>query len=183
MAYLIISMSKSGAGKSEVFEYVKNHYPQFYPMYSYTSRPPRNERESGYIFKDTQYFVDHKEEFVELATFPPRGNPLKDESHFYGKHQSQFDGKNYIMAMDEVGVLALDKLIKEGKLPGYELVRVFITCDDEKIYERVGHDKKRIERDAKRKFLPLDYFDYVFDNNGKLEELHKQVDEMVSSLK
>lgn len=182
MSYLILIVSKSGGGKSEVFTYLHQTYQDFFPMLSYTSRPKRHKDEGGYFFKEKQYFKDYAHEFVELATYPPHSNPDEEHVHYYGKHQSQFDGKNYVMCVDEVGVLTLKQLEEEGKLFGYKLVTLFIDIDEAIRLERTDHDQARIARDAKRKFLPLDFYDFVINNNGTKEELFLQVDDIITQL-
>ena len=151
MPVLVTLVALSGAGKSEVFDRVITKYPHFSPMNTYTSRLPRFEGEGGYEFHSKDFFKKHQKEFVELATYPPHSDPKEENIHYYGKHKSQFDGQNYIMTMDEVGVQTLDKIISRGKLKGYKILKLFVDCDDEVRLQRINHDKKRMGRDAKRK--------------------------------
>jgi guanylate kinase len=182
MSFLLTLTSLSGGGKSQVFEYIIGNYASIFPMKTYTSRPKRFADEGGYIFKDKQYFLDHADEFKELSTYPPHSDPREEGVHYYGKHSSQFDGNNYVMAMDEVGVETLRGLARRDELEGYELITVFVDISDEVRISRIGDDPKRLARDAKRELLPLSTFEYIIDNNGTLEELYSQVDALLSTI-
>ncbi|MCA9477847.1 MAG: hypothetical protein KC535_01735 [Nanoarchaeota archaeon] len=183
MAVLITLTALSGAGKSEVFDYVRQKYPQFLAMVSYTSRPKRHDDEGGYIFEDKQFFAEHEDEFIELATFPPLKSIEREDVHYYGKHQSQFDGKDYITIFDEVGMKTLQQSYEEGKLRGYTLLKLFVKCDNALRLSRLNGDLKRYNRDLTRELLSETFYDYVLDNNKTKKELYDQIDEILSILK
>lgn len=183
MKMIIILSALSGGGKSEVFNYVKEKYPAFKTMKSYTSRPPRHEDEGGYVFKDKKYFENHIDEFVELETFPPGLSKDLPNVHYYGKHQSQFDGKNYITIFEEGGIRTIDKKNKADDLFGYKLITILLTCNDDVRLSRLNGDIKRFDRDKNRKLLSKEFYDYVVDNSGTKEHLYSQIDDVFSKLK
>ncbi|MDO9231074.1 MAG: AAA family ATPase [bacterium] len=95
-----------------------------------------------------------------------------------------------VIAIDGVRRLADIEFLK--KLPGFKLV--YIETDMEKRYERIikrGENsddlkktfeefKKDHEREAELQIKDLkNHAEYVIDNNGSLEELYKQIDEII----
>ena len=98
--------------------------------------------------------------------------------------------QHQIIAIDGVRRLADISYLK--KIPGFRLV--YIEADMEKRYERIvgrGENtddttktfeefKKDHEREAERQIKDLkNHAEYVIDNNGSLEELYRQIDEII----
>lgn len=98
--------------------------------------------------------------------------------------------EHQIIAIDGVRRLADTTYLK--KIPGFKLV--YIEADMEKRYERItgrGENtddatktfeefKKDHEREAERRIKDLkNQADFVINNNGSLDDLYKQIDEII----
>lgn len=182
MAVLLNILSFSGGGKNVCIRYILDSYPFVHTLPSYVTRPAREDDDPDQCkFVTKEFFREHEGDFLEFFTYPPHSDPKDEHVHYYGKLKSQFDGRDAIQTLEEVGLQTYKRLEEEGKLPGYKVIAVFIHADPEIRRARVNDDK-RFNRSLKRIALPDDFYDYHLYNNGTLEEFYAQIDEMMKEL-
>lgn len=136
------------------------------------------------------YLEENRENLQKISTI--------FRENFFGDILSAVIAKD--VQNDEHEIIAIDGVRRMAditylkKIPGFKLA--YIEADMEKRYERItkrGENtddtsktfeefKKDHEREAEKQIRDLkDKADFVIDNNGSIEELYKQIDEIIKS--
>ena len=80
--------------------------------------------------------------------------------------------KHCAYVVDERGL----KYLKETKSHKFNIISIRVESTTDALIQR-GIAPDRIKRDDDRTPLPLDYYDYVIENNGTLEEFEHKIRE------
>lgn len=153
--FILLLIGESESGKSTIAEYLSKKY-DIPILQSYTTRPKRNENETGHIFVSFKdYMETPQDEIVAETCFG---------GHFYYAKKEQLK-KKIIYIVDEKGYTMM-----KGKYP---IVSV-------RLIRRFSRKSNRTARD--QFVLPAYEFDYILPNNGKLESAYKHADEIMSSI-
>ena len=96
--------------------------------------------------------------------------------HHYWTEWNQFQTLfASVYVIDEKGLIGLKS--KEQTPICFSLITVKIKRD-----KKDGIDSDRLERDKGRTNLSDDFYDYIINNNGTLEEYHKKLDQLVTKI-
>lgn len=151
--FILLLIGESESGKSTIAEYISKKY-DIPILQSYTTRPKRNENETGHIFVSFKDYMDTPQDEVVAETC--------FGGHFYYAKKDQLK-KKIIYIIDEKGYLMM-----KGKYPiiSVRLIRRFL---------------KRSNRTARDKFvLPAYEFDYILTNNGSLKTAYDHADDIMA---
>lgn len=155
---LITITGPSGGGKDTVARMLSD-IGGYQVLCSYTTRPKRDGEIDGW-----QHY------FVEKCDVP------HDKMLAY----TQYGGYEYWTTIDQVKVKAIYVIDEDGlkdlceRFPDIELFKICVSATESTRLSR-GVSQERIDRDKKRKLLPLAFYDAVIFNNGSLRELFDDV--------
>lgn len=155
---MITITGPSGAGKDTVARML-SEMGGYKVLCSYTTRPKREGEIDG---------VEHH--FVEKCDVP------HDKMLAY----TQYGGYEYWTTIDQVTDKSIYVIDEDGlralceKFPDIELFKICVSAHEEDRLRR-GVSQKRIDRDKKRKCLPLPFYNAVIFNNDSYEALLDKV--------
>lgn len=155
---LITITGPSGAGKDTVARML-SEMGGYKVLCSYTTRPKREGEING---------VEHH--FVEKCEVP------HDKMLAYTK----YGGYEYWTTIDQVKDKAIYVIDEDGlkalrkKFPEIEIFSICVSARESTRLRR-GVSQERLDRDNKRKRLPLSFFNAVIFNNGSQNDLLEKV--------
>lgn len=155
---LITITGPSGAGKDTVAR-ILSELGGYKVLCSYTTRPKREGEIEG---------MEHH--FVEKCDVP------HDKMLAY----TQYGGYEYWTTIDQVTDKAIYVIDEDGlkalrkKFPGIELFSICVSAKESARLRR-GVSQERMDRDKKRKRLPLSFFNAVIFNSDSYETLLDKV--------
>ena len=161
----IILSGPSGAGKTELIEYIKKMNNNFEEAPGITTRPRREGEYGNTSFVSEDEFKDYinKDKLIQYTTF--NGN-------YYGTLKTALDlldSKQAIFNMGLDGAKSLKKLRPDAKL-----IYILPPSKDEVIRRMGNRDKKRYELGIDQTNKSVDLYDYLLisytDNLEKLYE-------------
>ena len=159
---IIAIIGASGSGKTYMSKLLQSEFGLFL-IVSYTTRAMREGEIEG---------VDHF--YIRDARHISRKDMLS-YTKFAGREYFALESQlapNILNAyvVDEKGL----KFLKENKAHKFNIISIRIESEPGTLVRR-GIDELRILRDKDRELLPLDYYDYVVDNNGTIEEFENNI--------
>lgn len=155
---LITITGPSGAGKDTVAR-ILSDLGGYKVICSYTTRPKREGEIDG---------VEHH--FVEKCDVP------HDKMLAY----TQYGGYEYWTTIDQVTDKAIYVIDEDGlitlceKFSNIKLFKICVSAEEDSRLRR-GVSQERMDRDKKRKCLPLSFFNAVIFNNDSLSDLYDEV--------
>lgn len=155
---LITITGPSGAGKDTVARMLSD-LGGYKVICSYTTRPKREGEIDG---------VEHH--FVEKCDVP------HDNMLAY----TQYGGYEYWTTIDQVTDKAIYVIDEDGlitlceKFSNIKLFKICVSAEEDSRLRR-GVSQERMDRDKKRKCLPLSFFNAVIFNNDSLSDLYDEV--------
>lgn len=155
---LITITGPSGAGKDTVARMLSD-LGGYKVLCSYTTRPKREGEIDG---------VEHH--FVEKC----------DVQHDKMLAYTQYGGYEYWTTIDQVTDKAIYVIDEDGlkvlckKFPDIELFNICVSAQEGTRLRR-GVSQERMDRDKKRKRLPLSFFNAVIFNNDSPSDLQEEV--------
>lgn len=155
---LITITGPSGAGKDTVARMLSD-LGGYKVICSYTTRPKREGEIDG---------VEHH--FVEKCDVP------HDKMLAY----TQYGGYEYWTTIDQVTDKAIYVIDEDGlrtlceKFSNIKLFKICVSAEEGSRLRR-GVSQERMDRDKKRKCLPLSFFNAVIFNNDSLSDLYDEV--------
>lgn len=155
---LITITGPSGAGKDTVAR-ILSDLGGYKVICSYTTRPKREGEIDG---------VEHH--FVEKCDVP------HDNMLAY----TQYGGYEYWTTIDQVTDKAIYVIDEDGlitlceKFSNIKLFKICVSAEEGSRLRR-GVSQERMDRDKKRKCLPLSFFNAVIFNNDSLSDLYDEV--------
>lgn len=155
---LITITGPSGAGKDTVARMLSD-LGGYKVICSYTTRPKREGEIDG---------VEHH--FVEKCDVP------HDNMLAY----TQYGGYEYWTTIDQVTDKAIYVIDEDGlitlceKFSNIKLFKICVSAEEDSRLHR-GVSQERMDRDKKRKCLPLSFFNAVIFNNDSLSDLYDEV--------
>lgn len=155
---LITITGPSGAGKDTVARMLSD-LGGYKVICSYTTRPKRECEIDG---------VEHH--FVEKCDVP------HDNMLAY----TQYGGYEYWTTIDQVTDKAIYVIDEDGlitlceKFSNIKLFKICVSAEEGSRLRR-GVSQERMDRDKKRKCLPLSFFNAVIFNNDSLSDLYDEV--------
>lgn len=155
---LITITGPSGAGKDTVARMLSD-IGGYKVICSYTTRPKREGEIDG---------VEHH--FVEKCDVP------HDKMLAY----TQYGGYEYWTTIDQVTDKAIYVIDEDGlrtlceKFSNIKLFKICVSAEEGSRLRR-GVSQERMDRDKKRKCLPLSFFNAVIFNNDSLSDLYDEV--------
>lgn len=155
---LITITGPSGAGKDTVARMLSD-LGGYKVICSYTTRPKREGEIDG---------VEHH--FVEKCDVP------HDNMLAY----TQYGGYEYWTTIDQVTDKAIYVIDEDGlrtlceKFYNIKLFKICVSAEEDSRLRR-GVSQERMDRDKKRKCLPLSFFNAVIFNNDSLSDLYDEV--------
>lgn len=166
---IIAVVGASGSGKTYLSKLLQSEFGVFL-IVSYTTRAMREGETEG---------VDHF--YIRDVRRIHRSNMLS---------YTRFGGREYfaleaqvpphtpsVYVVDEKGL----KFLKENKAHKFNIISIRVESDPGTLIKR-GINELRILRDKDRELLPLDYYDYVVDNNGTMEEFNNNIRETYNKI-
>lgn len=152
---VIALVGESGSGKTLASWYLQETFG-WNTVVSYTTRPMRAGEKNG-----------HDHWFVDETQVPPKSKMCaytQFGGYEYWTKWEQFECEcPSVYVIDEKGLI--DLMSKEQSPFSFRLVTIKITRDN-----KTGIDKDRLERDRDRVILPNEFYDYIINNDGSLEQ-------------
>ena len=159
---IIAIVGASGSGKTYLSKLLQQELGVFL-IVSHTTRTIRDGEVEGidhYYINDSRHI--NRNQMLSYTRFA---------NHNYFALEEQvppFGTCSYVV--DEVGL----KHLKERKSKKFNIISIRVESEPGTLVQR-GIDQNRILRDANRELLPLDYYDYIIENNGTLDEFNQQI--------
>ena len=156
----------SGCGKDTAARYLENYIPE---MYNYvklcTTRPQRNEEDNGYIFLNSN-------EFLEQVLNGRMLNAQEFRGWYYGLNDQGLDTEKInVLPMSNVMV---DQMVEENNSK-YDLKIIYIwTPDKERLLHTLNREESPNCKEVCRRFL-TDINDYS-NNNELWKNLYKVIE-------
>lgn len=154
-ANIIAIVGDSGSGKTYASLYLQEHFG-WNAIVSYTTRPKRKYEKNG----REHWFVSDKD-------MPSKSNMCaytQFGGFYYWTEWNQFQTLfNSVYVIDEKGLI--DLCSKEQTPIRFNLITVKIKRPNKE-----GIEKDRMERDKERTNLADEFYDYVVENDGSLEQ-------------
>ncbi|MBC2582741.1 AAA family ATPase [Clostridium sp. DJ247] len=191
MDKIICLVGESGSGKSTIAELLEKGGYNY--IQSYTTRPPRYEKEKGHIFVHNiegyalEGFVDKKEDLIAYTVF---------NGYEYWTTKEQYRNKGVsIYVIDVVGMKELKEKVKDA-----DIVVIYLKADESvratRMYQRknnlnplisatnvLQYDKDILDRlSYDRKAFKLIPCDYVVDANRRVEEVLIDVESILNNV-
>jgi guanylate kinase len=171
---IIAIVGESGTGKSTASEMITETF-NIEPVRSYTDRKKRDMRDTGHTFmsrKEFSSFIElMKTEIMLLTKFGlPRYCCLKSDIKELNVYVMNEEGLLELKGESEDSVVNYD----------YDVHSIRITRD---VFLRLKDvSRERICRDREMFKIPVDYFDYVINNDHSKEEFQRAVLDAVSQI-
>lgn len=159
---IIAIVGASGSGKTYLSKLLQNELGVFL-IVSHTTRPMRE----GEIEGIDHYYIENAHRFRrdEMLSY----TRFADKEYFALEQQVPPSGYcSYVV--DERGL----KYLKETKTHKFNIVSIRVEASMETLIRR-GIGLCRINRDNDRELLPPDYYDYIIENNGTVEEFDNAI--------
>lgn len=161
---IIAIVGASGSGKTYLSKLLQNELNVFL-IVSYTTRSPRE----GEIEGLDHYYIENAHRFSHLQML---SYTRFAEYEYFALEEQVPPQKHCAYVVDERGL----KYLKETKSNKFNIVSIRVESSIEILIKR-GIAPDRIKRDEDRTPLPLDYYDFVIENNGTLEEFENKIRE------
>lgn len=164
---IIAIVGDSGSGKTHASLYLQGKY-RWNAIVSYTTRQKRKDEKNG----REHWFVKENDmpDKSKMCAYTLFGG------HHYWTEWNQFQTLfTSIYVIDEKGLMNLQS--KEQTPIRFNLITVKIKRD-----KKEDIDSDRLDRDKNRTNLPDDFYDYIIDNNGTLDEYHKKLDQLATKI-
>lgn len=155
---LITITGTSGAGKDTVARMLSD-MGGYKMICSYTTRPKREGEIDG---------VEHH--FVDRCDVP------RDKMLAY----TQYGGYEYWTTIEQVSDKAIYIIDEDGlkslckRFPNIELFSIFVSAN-ESVRLRRNVKKERIDRDKKREYITLPFYNAIIYNNASMKALYNEV--------
>lgn len=159
---IIAIVGASGSGKTYLSKLLQNELNVFL-IVSYTTRPPRE----GEIEGLDHYYIENAHQFSWLKML---SYTKFAEYEYFALEEQVPPQKHCAYVVDERGL----KYLKEMKNHKFNIISIRVESTTETLIKR-GIAPDRIKRDEDRTSLPLEYYDYVIENNGTLEEFEDKI--------
>lgn len=166
---IIAIVGASGSGKTYLSKLLQDQLG-VYLIVSHTTRPMRTGEIEGvdhYYIKDAYRFC--RSRMLSYTKFA-------EYEYFALEEQVPPQGR-CVYVVDERGL----KFLKERKSHKYNILSIRIESDYRTLTGR-GISPERIERDEDRESLPLEYYDFVIENNGTIEEFDIKIYETFQTI-
>lgn len=164
---IIAIVGDSGSGKTTASWYLQEKFG-WNTIVSFTTRPKRIGEKNG---------RDHW--FVKKSNIPSCDKMCAYTifgGYEYWTEWNQFQTLfNSVYVIDEKGLA--DLMSKEQTPFPFHLITIKIKRNN-----REDIDKDRMERDKDRIMLPDDFYDYVIENNGSLDEFKKMLNQVATTI-
>ena len=159
---IIAIVGASGSGKTYLSKLLQNELNVFL-IVSYTTRPARE----GEIEGIDHYYIDNTHRFSRSQML---SYTRFAEYEYFALEEQVPPQKPCAYVVDERGL----KYLKETKNHKFNIVSIRVESTTDTLIHR-GIAPERIKRDDDRTLLPLDYYDYVIENNGTLEDFENKI--------
>jgi guanylate kinase len=161
---IIAIVGASGSGKTYLSKLLQNELNVFL-LVSYTTRPPREGEIEGldHYYIENTYRFSHSQ-MLSYTRFA--------EHEYFALEEQVPPQKHCAYVVDERGL----KYLKDTKSHKFNIMSIRVESTYDTLIKR-GIASERIKRDENRVLLPLDYYDFVIENNGTLEEFEDKIRE------
>lgn len=161
---IIAIVGASGSGKTYLSKLLQNELNVFL-IVSYTTRPPRE----GEIEGLDHYYIANAHRFSHSQML----SYTRFAEHEYFALEEQVPPQTHCAyVVDERGL----KYLKETKSHKFNIISIRVEATMDALLKR-GIPLCRIMRDEDREPLPLEYYNYIIENNGTLEEFENKIRE------
>ena len=164
---ILCIVGESGTGKTLASLHLK-YKKDANVICSFTTRPPRPTEEEG---RDHHFISIHPQENDVLAM-------TKYGGYLYYALKSQVFGDCTVYVIDENGLRDLLDVHSEE----YRIFTVYLKRDMA-LRKKCKVKKDRIKRDAEREGFPLDFYDYVIENNTTKAHLFESIEKIYNTIK
>ena len=161
---IIAIVGASGSGKTYLSKLLQNELNVFL-IVSYTTRSPRE----GEIEGLDHYYIENAHRFSHSRML---SYTRFAEYEYFALEEQVPPRKHCAYVVDERGL----RYLKETKSHKFNIVSIRVESTYNTLIKR-GIAPERIKRDDNRALLPLDYYDFVIENNGTLEEFENKIRE------
>lgn len=159
---IIAIVGASGSGKTYLSKLLQNELNVFL-IVSYTTRPARE----GEIEGLDHYYITNAHRFCRSQML---SYTRFAEYEYFALEEQVPPQRPCAYVVDERGL----KYLKEEKDHKFNIISIRVESTMDTLLKR-GIPLCRIIRDEGRESLPLDYYDYVVENNGSLEEFEDKI--------
>lgn len=166
---IIAIVGASGSGKTYLSKLLQEQLGVFL-IVSHTTRPMRE----GEIEGVDHYYIQNAHRFGRFQML----SYTKFADYDYFALEEQVPPHGYCAyVVDERGL----KFLKEKKSHKFNIVSIRVESDNDVLIKR-GIPLCRILRDDCRTPLPMEYYDYVIENNGTIEEFDNRIYETFNQI-
>lgn len=161
---IIAIVGASGSGKTYLSKLLQNELNVFL-IVSYTTRLARE----GEIEGIDHYYIGNTHRFghSQMLSYTRFA-----EYEYFALEDQVPPQKHCAYVVDERGL----KYLRETKNHKFNIISIRVESTTDALIQR-GIAPDRIKRDDDRTPLPLDYYNYVIENNGTLEEFEHKIRE------
>lgn len=161
---IIAIVGASGSGKTYLSKLLQNELNVFL-IVSYTTRPPREGEIEGL---DHYYIANaHRFSHSQMLSYTRFA-----EYEYFALEEQVPPQTHCAYVVDERGL----KYLKETKSHKFNIISIRVEATMDTLLKR-GIPLCRIMRDEDREPLPLEYYNYIIENNGTLEEFDGKIRE------
>ncbi len=161
---IIAVVGASGSGKTYLSKLLQAEFGVFL-IVSYTTRNKREGEVCGvdhYYIRDARHIS--KRDMLSYTKFAGR--------EYFALESQVPPHTPCVYVVDEKGL----KFLKERKSDKFNIISIRVESEPCTLINR-GIDEDRILRDKDRELLPLEYYDYIIDNNDSQEEFDNKIRE------